>query len=145
MDQLTEQADPGFLQGSGVPTFEESDQPVRVIRVTGTRRRAAPVSVRQQEVNRGRVELQQRFIGGNGVVVNIDRAQYAAVAPVELRRLKEVQAIGDRVEAVAAVGIATMSPRRFGVAVQADADLDVKTLEGLEHRPVEEGAVGLYS
>ncbi len=54
-----------------------------------------------------------------------------------------VQAIGDRAEAVAAVGIAAMPPRRFGVAVQADADLDMKALERLEHRPVEEGAVCL--
>ncbi len=36
-----------------------------------------------------------------------------------------------------------MPPRRFGVAVQADADLDLKALERLEHRPVEEGTVGL--
>ena len=82
LDELGEQADPGFLPGSGVPAFEDADKPVRV---TGARRRAAPVGVRQQQVNRGRVELQQRLIGGNGVVANIDRAQYAAVTLTELR------------------------------------------------------------
>jgi hypothetical protein len=42
-----------------------------------------------------------------------------------------------------AVGIAAVPTRRFGVAVQADTDLDMKALERLEHRPVEEGPVGL--
>ena len=82
LDEFAEQADPGFLPGSGVPAFEDADQPVRI---TGARRRAAPVGVRQQQVNRGRVELQQRLIGDNGVVANIDRAQYAAVTLAELR------------------------------------------------------------
>lgn len=99
--------------------------------------------MRQQEVNRGRVELQQRLIGGDGIVVHIDRAQDAAVALPELRRLEEVQAIGDRAEAVTAVGIAAVPPRRFGVAVQADTDLDMKPLERLEHGPLEQGPVGL--
>ena len=140
LDELAEQANPGFLLRSGVPAFEDANQPVCI---TGAGRRAAPVGVWQQEVNCGRVELQQRLIGGNGVVVNIDRAQDAAVALAELRRPKKVQTIGDRIEAVAAVGIAAVSSRRFGVAVQADTDLDIKALERLEHRPVEESPVGL--
>jgi hypothetical protein len=100
--------------------------------------------VRQQEVNRWRVELQQRLVGGDGIVVDIDRAQNAAVALPELRRLEEIQAIGDRSEAVMAVGIAAVPPRRFGVAVQADTDLDMKAFERLEHRPFEQGPVGLH-
>lgn len=99
--------------------------------------------MRQQEVDCGRVELQQRLVGGNRVVVNIDRAQDAAVALAEFRRPEKIQAICDRAEAVAAVGIAAVSSRRFGVAVQADADLDMKALERLERRPVEQGPVGL--
>ncbi len=82
LDEFAEQADPGLLLGSGVPAFEDADQPVCII---DARRRATPVGVRQQQVNRGRVELQQRLIGGNGVVASIDRAQYAAVALTELR------------------------------------------------------------
>lgn len=99
--------------------------------------------MRQQKVDRGRIELQQRLVGGNRVVVNIDRAQDAAIALAELRRPEKIQAIGDRAEAVAAVGIAAVSSCRFGVAVQADADLDMKALERLEHRPVEQGPIGL--
>jgi hypothetical protein len=37
-----------------------------------------------------------------------------------------------------------MPPGRLGVAIHADTDPDTKTLERLEHRPVEEGAVGLH-
>lgn len=140
LDELAEQADPGFLPGSGVPALEDADQPAGI---TGTWRWAAPVGVRQQEVNGGRAELQQRLVRGHGVVANVDRAQDAAVALAELRRPEKIQAIGDRIEAVAAVGIAAVSSRRFGVAVQADADLDVKALERLEHRPVEQNPVGL--
>ena len=36
-----------------------------------------------------------------------------------------------------------MLPGGFGVAIQADTDPDAKALERLEHRPVEESAVGL--
>jgi hypothetical protein len=121
LDKLAEKADPRFLPWRGVPAFEDADQPVRI---AGARRRGTPVGVRQQEINRWGVELQQRLIGGEWVVVDVDRAQDAAVAVAEFRRLKQVQAIGDRVEAVAAVGVATMPPGRFGVAIKADADPD---------------------
>lgn len=99
--------------------------------------------MRQQEVNRRRAELQQRLIGGDGIVVDVDRAQDAAVALPELRRLQEIQAIGDRAEAIMAVGVAAVAAHRFGVTVQADTDLDMKALERLEHRPFEHGPVGL--
>ena len=42
LDELAEQANPGFLPRSGVPAFEDADQPVGI---TGARRREAPVSV----------------------------------------------------------------------------------------------------
>jgi len=99
--------------------------------------------VREQEVNRRRVELQQGLVGGHRIAADIDRAQDSAVAVAEFRRLKQVQAIGDSVEAVAPVCVATVPPGRFGVAIQADADLDPHALERLEHGQVEESAVGL--
>jgi len=80
--KLAEQADPRFLPRCGVPAFEDADQPVCV---TGARWRAAPVGMRQQEVKRRGVELQQRLKDGNRVVVDIDRAQYAAVTFAKLR------------------------------------------------------------
>ena len=140
LDELAEQANPGLLLRSGVPAFEDANQPVCI---TGAWGRAAPVGVWQQEVNCGWIELQQRLIGGDGVVVNIDRAQDAAVTLAELLRPEKVQTIGDRIEAVAAVGVAAVLSRRFGVAVQADTDLDMKSLKRLEHRSVEESSVGL--
>ncbi len=108
------------------------------------RRGGAPVGVRQQQVKRGRAELQQRLVGGNRVVRDVDRAQNAAVAATELWRLEAAEAISDRVEAAAAVGVAPVSSGRLRVAVKADADSDAQALEHGQHRTVEEGAVGLH-
>src|SRR5215813_2398377 len=71
LDKLAEQPDSGFLPRSGVPPFEDADEPSRV---TGARWGGAPVGMRQQKVKRWRVELQQRLISGNGIIANIDRA-----------------------------------------------------------------------
>jgi hypothetical protein len=140
LDKLAEQPDPCFLPRRGVPAFEDADQPVRV---AGRRRSRTPVGVRQQKVKRWGVELQQRLVSRDRVVADVDRAQDAAIAVTEFRRLEQGQAVGDRVEAVAAVGVPAMPPGRFGIAVETDADLDPQALEHLEHGPVEKGAVGL--
>lgn len=140
LDQLTEEADPGFLPRRGVPAAEDADQPVGM---AVTRRGAAPVGVRQQQVKRGRVELQQRLVRAYRVVVDVDGAQDAAVAVPELRRPQQVEAVGDRIEAVAAVSVPPVPPGRLGVPVQADADPDAQAAQRGEHRPVQEGAVGL--
>jgi hypothetical protein len=82
LDELAEQADPCFLSWPGVPAFEDADQPVRV---AGARRAAVPVRMRQQQVKRRRAELQQRLVGGDRIVSDVDRAKDAAVALPELR------------------------------------------------------------
>jgi hypothetical protein len=82
LDQLTEQADPGLLPRRGVPPVEHADQPVRVARAG---RGGAPVRVRQQEVKGRRGELQQCLVRGHRVVLDVDRAQDAAVAVTEFR------------------------------------------------------------
>jgi hypothetical protein len=101
------------------------------------------VGVRQQQINRGRGELQQRLVRAHRVVLDVHRAQYAAVALTELRRLQQVKAPGDRVEAVTAITVGPVPPGRLGVSVQADADPDPEVLERGEHRRPEQRAVGL--
>jgi hypothetical protein len=140
LDQLAEQADPCLLPRRGVPALEHADQPVSV---PVARRGAAPVGVRQQQVNRRRGELQQRLVRAHRVVLDVDRAQDAAVAVTELWRPQQVEAVGDRVEAVAAIGVAPVPAGRLGVPVQADAYPDPQALQRGEHRTVKEGAVGL--
>jgi hypothetical protein len=140
LDQLAEHADPGLLLRRGVPPVEHADQPVRVP-LTG--RRAAPVSVRQQQVKGWRGELQQCLVRADRVVLDIDRAQDAAVAVPEFRRLQPVKAVGHDVEAVAAVGVAPVPPGRLGVPVEAYADPGPQAPQRGEHRTVEESAVGL--
>jgi hypothetical protein len=76
LDKLGEQADPGLLLGRGVPALEHRDQPVGV---AGAGRRATPVRVREQQVHGGRAELQQGLVGGERIVLHVDRAQDAAV------------------------------------------------------------------
>jgi len=101
------------------------------------------VSVRQQQVERRRSELQQRLVRAHRVVPYVDRAQNAAIAVPELRRLQQVKAVSDRIETVPAIGVAPVPPGRFGVPVQADAYLDLKALQCGQHRAVEESSVGL--
>ena len=101
------------------------------------------VRVRQQQVKGRRGELEQRLVRLNRLVLDIDRAQDPAVAVRELWRPQQVKAVGDRVEAVPAIGVQPVAPRRLGVTVQADAYLDAEALERGEHRPVEQGPVRL--
>ena len=140
LDDLAEEADPCLLPGRAVPALEDADQPVRI---PVARRGESVVGVWQQQVQRRRGELQQRFVRAHRVVLDVDRAQDAAVAVQELRRPQQVKASGDRVEAVTAVRVAPVPPGRVGVPVQADADLDPQALEDGKHRTAEEGAVGL--
>jgi hypothetical protein len=140
LDELAEQADPGLLPGCVVPAVENPDQPVRV---PGARKAGTTVGVWQQQVKRWGCELQQRFVRGHGIVLNVDCAQDAAVAVPEFRRLQQVKASGNRVETVAAAPVGPMSPGRLGVPVQADAYLDPQALERGEHRTVQQRAVSL--
>jgi hypothetical protein len=126
LDQLAEQADPGFLPWRGIPTVENADQPVRVP-VAG--RGAAPVGMRQEQVKGRRGKLQQRLVRAHRVVVDVNGAQDAAVAVAELRGLQPVKAVGHRVEAVAAAGVAAVPPGRLSIPVQADADPDAQVLQ----------------
>jgi hypothetical protein len=139
LDKLAEQADSGFLAWRGVPALENGDQPVRV----AGGRRVIPVGVRQQEVERWRAELQQCLIGRHGIVADVNRAKDPAVAIPEFRGFEPLQAVGDGVEAVAAVSEAAVPTGRFRVTVQADANADPQSLERLEHRAAQESAVGL--
>jgi hypothetical protein len=82
LDKLAEQPDPRLLLRRAVPAVENLDQPVGV---SLARRSATVVGVRQQQVKRGRGELQQRLVRAHRVVLDIDRAQDAAVALTELR------------------------------------------------------------
>jgi hypothetical protein len=140
LDQLAEQADPGFLRWRGVPPLEDANQPVRI---PAAWRGAAPVGVRQQQVERRRGEFQQRLVRAHRVVLDIDGTQDAAVAVPELRRLQPVETVGHRVEAVAAVGVAPVPPGRLGIPVQADTDPDAQVLQRGQHRAVKQRAVGL--
>lgn len=133
LDELAEHADPRFLPRRRIPPFEDADQPVRI---PGARRRTVPVRVRQQQVERRRAELQERLIGGDRVVIDIDRAQDAAVAVTELRRPQQVQPNRDGTEAVAATGVAAVPPGSFGIAIEADADPDAGLLEHVQPGPV---------
>jgi hypothetical protein len=130
LDHLSEYADRGLLLGCGVPAFEDGDQPVRV---AGTGRRAGPVRVGQQEIDSGRGELQQRLVGGYGIVSHIDRAQEAAVDSAEFGRVDQLKATGYVIEAIAATGITPVPSGGSGVAIQADSDADAECLEYLQH------------
>ena len=141
LDKLAEQPDARFLARGTVPALEHADQPVGV---AGAWRRFIPVGVRQQQVNRGRLERQQRLIHGDRVVADVDRAEYAAVAVTKLRGREKVQRAGDIVEAVAAIRVAAMPPRRVGVAVEADAYADPGALEDFKHRATQQSAIGLH-
>jgi hypothetical protein len=140
LDELAEQADPGLLPWRVVPAIEDSDQPARV---PGAGKAGATVGVWQQQVKRWGRELQQRLVRGHRIVLNVDRAQDAAVAVPEFRRLQLVKAPGDRVETAAAVTVTPVPPGRLGVTVEANAHLDPQALERGEHRPVQQRAVGL--
>ena len=140
LDELAEHADPGFLPRRRIPAFEDADQPVRI---TGTPRRAVPVSVRQQQVERRGTELQQCLVRADRIVVDVDRAQDAAVAVSELRRPQQVQSIRDGTKAVAAAGVAAVPPGSFGIAIEADTDPGAGLLEHVQHGPVQQRAVGL--
>src|ERR1700733_5736766 len=118
LDELAEQADPRLLTWRVLPAIENPDQPARV---PGVMKAGASVGVWQQQVKRWGRELQQRLVRGHRIVLNIDRAQDAAVAVPEFRRLKQVKAPGDRVETAAAVPVAPVPPGRLGVAVEANA------------------------
>jgi hypothetical protein len=100
--------------------------------------------VRQQQVKRRGAELQQGLVRAHRVVGDVDGTQDAAVAVPEFWRPQQVKAPGDGVEAVAAVGVATVPPDRLGVPVQADPDPDPQALERGQHRTVEQGAVRLH-
>jgi hypothetical protein len=126
--------------GRGVPAFEDRDEPVRVA-LAG--RRAAPVTVRQQEIEHRRFEFKQGLIGSPGVVVHVDGAQDTAVDLAKFGRAESAEAIGDVVEAVAAAGVAAMTAGGLGVTVQADPHPDAEIPEHLEHGPAEAGAVSL--
>ena len=142
LDKLAEQPDSRLLPRRAVPAFEHADKPVRVL-VLLARRARRMVRVRQQQVKGRRGELEQRLVRLNRLVLDIDRAQDPAVAVRELWRPQQVKAVGHRVEAVAAIGVQPVAPRRLGVTVQADAYLDAEALERGEHRPVEQGPVRL--
>ena len=101
------------------------------------------VGVRQQQVKGRWGELEQRLVRGHRVALGIDRAQDAAVAVHELRRAQQIEAVGHRIEAIAAIGVQAVPPGCLGVPVEADAYLDPEALQRREHRPVEEGSVGL--
>ncbi len=141
LDKLAEQPDPRLFLCRTVPAFENLDQPVRISRAG---RGATVVGVRQQQVNRGRGELQQRLVGAHRVVLDVHRAQDAAVTLTELWRLQPVEAAGDRVEAVAAVTVGPVPPGRLSVAVQADANPDPEVLEHVEQCRAEQRAIGLH-
>lgn len=141
LDELGEQADPGLLPWRAIPALEDGDQPVRV---SGARRRAAPVRVRQQQVKGRRLEFQQRLIGGYRVVGQVNRAQQAAVAAAELFVLQEAQAVSYRAEAADAVGVAAVPGSGFGIAVQADAYADALAGQRFQHGARQQGAVGLH-
>jgi hypothetical protein len=140
LNQLGEEADLRLLPRCGIPALEDADQPARV---PAARRGAAPVRVRQQQVKRRRGELEQRFVGAHRLILNVDRAQDAAVALLEFRREQQVKAGRDGVEAVAAADVAPVPPGRLGVSVQADAYADSQAPQRGQHRPVEQGPVGL--
>lgn len=140
LNELAEQADPRLLPRRGVPALEDADQPVPV---PGAGRGGAPVGVRQEQVECRRRKLQQRLVRAHRVVFDIDRAQDAAVEVPEFRRPQQVKAVGDRIEAIAAAGVAPAPPSCLRVTVEADADPDPQALERAQHRAVEQGAVGL--
>lgn len=133
LDKLTEKADLGLLARRAVPALENADEPVRV---PGRGRTGTPVGVRQQQVNRRRGELEQGLVRGDGVVLDVDRAQDAAVALLELGGPQPVKSVGDRVEAAAPVGVPPVPPGRVRVTVQADTYADPQAFEGRQHRAV---------
>ena len=99
--------------------------------------------MRQQQVKRRRTEFQQRLVRAHRIVLDVDRAQDAAVAVPEFWRLQQAQAVGDRIETVTAIRVAPVPPGRIGVPVQADACPDPQALDRGKHRTVQESAVGL--
>jgi hypothetical protein len=141
LDHLTEHADRGLLLRCRVPAVEYGDQPVRV---ASTWWRVSPVRVGQEEIDRRRGELKQRFVSGHGVVSHIDRAQDAAVYFAEFGRIDQLKAAGHVIKAAGTTGIVPVPPGGFGVAIQADPDTDAELLEHLQHRAIEESAVSLY-
>ena len=141
LDDFTEHPDVHVLPRCGVPPVEYRDQPVRVARAWW---RATPVGVRQQQVDRRGAEREQCLVSGDGVVAGIDRAQDAAVTVAEFRRPQEIQAVGDRAETVASVGVAAVPARCLSIAVEADANADPESLQDLEQRAAKQGAIGLH-
>jgi hypothetical protein len=141
LDEFTEETDLRFLMWRGVPPVKDADQPLGIAR---SGRPGTPVGVWQQQVDRRRAELKECLVGCDRVIVGIDRGQQAAVAVAEFWRLQKMQAIGNRAVAVGAVGVAAMPVRRFGIAIQANADADAEALERFKHRPAEQGPVGLH-
>jgi hypothetical protein len=140
LDQLAEHPDPRFLPRRAVPPLEDRDEPLRVP-VAGWGQ--APVRVREQQVECRGAELQQRLVRGYRIVLDVDRAQDAAIAAQVFRRPKQLNAVGHRVEAVAPIGVAPVPPSGLGVTVQAYTNLDSQALERSQHGAVEERAVGL--
>ena len=127
LDQLGEKADPGLLRGRGIPALEDGDQPVRV---AGAGRRATPVRVRQQQV--------QRPAAGTSAAPHRWRPGRCAHRPCTGCRCRchgtrasqaGARPSATRVEAVAAAGVAAMASGGLGVAVQADADADAEAPE----------------
>jgi tetratricopeptide (TPR) repeat protein len=123
LDHFAEHADPGLLNGRGVPAFEHRDQPVGVARAG---RRAAPVRVRKEQVQGWRMKLEQRLVRGDRIVVHVNGAQDAVVDVAVAGRAEQGQAVGHVGEAVAAVGVDPVAAGGLGVAVQADTDPDAK-------------------
>jgi hypothetical protein len=82
LDKLAEKTDPCLLPRRGVPTLEDADEPLCV---PFARRSGTMVSVREQQVECRRGELEQRLVRTHWVVLDIDRAQDAAIALQELR------------------------------------------------------------
>jgi hypothetical protein len=73
--------------------------------------------VRQQEVKRRRIKLQQGLIGRLGTVAHVDGAQDAAVHIAVLGRTEQVEPSRDVIEAAEAARVAAMARGSFGVAV----------------------------
>jgi hypothetical protein len=99
--------------------------------------------VRQQQVDRRGLELQESLVRGDRVVTHVDGTQDAAVDLAEFGCTEPEETIGDRGEAVAAGGIAAVASIGCLIAIQADPDTDSEVFEDLQHAALEKRAVGL--
>ena len=135
---------PDLNRPAGLPPVEDGDQPVRVRgRAVRTGRRVVPGGVRQQEVDPGRIQLQQRLVDGDRVIGDVNRAEQARIqVPVPLRAQQPDRA-DHLVVAAAPVGVPPVQVVRRPVTVDRDPHLHPEGVEQLAESLVEQHAVGM--